>query len=177
MSYGSIPARSKGGEGAPKEIRIPIGLACRAQVHALRFTPQIHSMLSTRFVALVVASIAASASAAALEASAPIVHSTSIASPELEAGSLKGCQTHDYKDACDDIAFTENGCTNLPSRQLNNLDSVVVPLGWICTFYDGSSGCDEAASVATTTLTAPGSTNLVKQNFGDRADAFKCVLR
>ncbi|KAJ6474415.1 hypothetical protein C8R47DRAFT_1076314 [Mycena vitilis] len=126
-------------------------------------------MLSTRFIALVLASIAASASAAVLEASATIVPS-----PDLEAGTLTGCQTH---DVCDDIPFTENDCTNLPTRQVNKLKSVVVPLGWICTLFDGSAGCDEAGSVATTTLVAPGSANLVKQNFGDRADAFKCFLR
>ncbi|KAJ7637891.1 hypothetical protein DFH06DRAFT_1302480 [Mycena polygramma] len=130
-------------------------------------------MLSTRFIALVVVSIAASVSAAALEAAAPTVNSTS----NLEAGSLKGCQNRNYDGTCDDITFTENACTNLPTRQVNKMNSVVVPLGWICTFYDGSSGCDEVANVAITTLTASGSPNLSKQNFGDRADAFKCVLR
>ncbi|KAJ7608297.1 hypothetical protein DFH06DRAFT_1346979 [Mycena polygramma] len=134
-------------------------------------------MLSTRFIALVAASLAVSAAVAAPKAAAATVNSTSIANPDVEAGSIYGCQTHDFKGACDTVDFVNGACTNLPTRQVNNMDSVSITNNWICTFYDTSSGCDEATATATTTLIAPGSFDLNKQNFGDRVDTFKCFLR
>ncbi|KAJ7758641.1 hypothetical protein B0H16DRAFT_1720731 [Mycena metata] len=120
-------------------------------------------MLSTRFIALVVASIAAMA----------------IATPDTDGGIIKACQGPNWTGQCDTVGFTADVCFRLPDRQVNNLDSVEIPGGWICTFYrqvPGGFDCDDGQPQSATIL-APGSSNLYLQRFNDAAKSFKCFRR
>jgi hypothetical protein len=46
------------------------------------------------------------------------------------------CQTRGFQHGCDYVGFLANACTAVPPRQVNNMDSVRIPSGWICVFYE-----------------------------------------
>ncbi|KAJ6465648.1 hypothetical protein C8R47DRAFT_1326448 [Mycena vitilis] len=136
-------------------------------------------MLSSRLIALLLVSIAASPAVTGASQSHPLspnttdlLNSTAVDHSVLASGTVKACQTRYYAGACDYITFHENQCINLPSRQVNKVDSVLVPAGWICVFYDGYS-----CSGPSTTILAPGSDDLATQRFNDCLDFFRCFIR
>ncbi|KAJ7775498.1 hypothetical protein B0H16DRAFT_1879879 [Mycena metata] len=122
-------------------------------------------MLSTRFLALIVASIATLA-----------VATPDIAARQVATGIIMACQDANFGAMCNNITFVENSCTQLPASQVNQVDSVQVPPGWACTFYDLKSSTTCNPSDPHTTLLPPGSSNLGLQNFHDSLDEFMCQL-
>ncbi|KAJ7795173.1 hypothetical protein B0H14DRAFT_3496273 [Mycena olivaceomarginata] len=123
-------------------------------------------MLSARFIALVVASIATLA-----------IATPTIAAPEPDATGdvIVACRDLSLGGLCTTVPFIENVCVTLPGDQVNEMTSVQVPGGWACTFYDlrGSIACNAQTS-PNTILLAPGSSDLRLQNFDNVADNFIC---
>ncbi|KAJ7112744.1 hypothetical protein C8R43DRAFT_1138806 [Mycena crocata] len=137
-------------------------------------------MLSTSFTALIFASITAFA---VVKGTPPTTHqpteaagnSTAITANQRLSGVLTACRDHDYGGECNTVSFVENGCHALPNAQKNNVDSVRIPTGWACTFYDDKNGCIPS-KFRHTTILSPGSRDLKMQNFNDRADYVQCVI-
>ncbi|KAJ7485752.1 hypothetical protein FB451DRAFT_1432591 [Mycena latifolia] len=126
-------------------------------------------MISARFIAFVVASVAA----LAVVNGAPLVNTVAVAAPDAETGTLKLCAEKDYEE-CDNAVFVEGGCTSLPSDLHDHLSSVEIPAGWACTFFDTYGGCN-GANDTRTTLLAPGSPDLALHNFDESANTFSCT--
>ncbi|KAJ7436259.1 hypothetical protein B0H11DRAFT_2110939 [Mycena galericulata] len=127
-------------------------------------------MLSTRFIAFVCASLAALA-----VVNASPTNSTSVANPET-APSIYACDAWHYTGYCESIAFPDSGCVQLSPYLVRTLSSVKIPDGWACTFYfTNYAGCEYDKAALTTTLIAPGSADLKKQNFNDVGDTFLCT--
>ncbi|KAK7039961.1 hypothetical protein R3P38DRAFT_495574 [Favolaschia claudopus] len=127
-------------------------------------------MFSTRFISLLVASVAASVLAKANTTTAP--------SPEtLPGDTLTVCVDPNLSGQCDTVAFVEGVCLNMPATYVNTMTSVRVPPGWACTFYDLRSNATVACDPITgfnTLLLAPGSPDLRLQHFDDVVDQFRC---
>ncbi|KAJ7836196.1 hypothetical protein B0H13DRAFT_1913246 [Mycena leptocephala] len=140
-------------------------------------------MFSIRFIALVAASVATLTLAnvaaereklavnAANTASVPD-NATSVSAPDADGDYLYMCQTRGFQHGCDYVGFLANACTAVPPRQVNNMDSVRIPSGWICVFYE----CDPKRDLHTTIL-APGTDDMWMHRFNDQVDDFKCFRR
>ncbi|KAK7018203.1 hypothetical protein R3P38DRAFT_1294969 [Favolaschia claudopus] len=103
-------------------------------------------MFSTRFIALLVASIATLALAKPTAAVAP--------APDVPGDTINACADLNYTGNCDIVAFVDGLCIQMPSRQVNSMTSVQVPAGWACTFYDAKSSiaCDPSTGFNTLLL-------------------------
>ncbi|KAK7018230.1 hypothetical protein R3P38DRAFT_3200593 [Favolaschia claudopus] len=127
-----------------------------------------HPMFSTRFIALLVASVATLALAKPTAAVAP--------APDASGDTIFACVDLNFGGNCDTVAFLDGLCVQMPGRQVNEMSSVQVPAGWACTFYDAKSStpCDPDTG-SNTLLHAPGSPRLSIQNFNDVVDFVKCT--
>ncbi|KAK7017776.1 hypothetical protein R3P38DRAFT_3201400 [Favolaschia claudopus] len=125
-------------------------------------------MFSTRFIALLVASMATLSLATPTAAVRP--------TPDIDGDTIFACVNLDFTGNCDTVAFLDGLCVQMPGRQVNQMSSVQVPAGWVCTFYDAKSStpCDPSSG-SSTVLLAPGSSNMQNQNFNDVVDFVKCT--
>ncbi|KAJ6471134.1 hypothetical protein C8R47DRAFT_1297928 [Mycena vitilis] len=119
-------------------------------------------MISTRFTALIIASMVASAAMTSATSEASLAGNlTSI--PNRDIFSIYGCQGRGLTGECDNMIFTHNYCMSVPARQVNNMDSVRIPPNVVCNFFDtGDHSCIEATAVAYTTVIGPGTFDLTQ---------------
>ncbi|KAF8169420.1 hypothetical protein K438DRAFT_1774217 [Mycena galopus ATCC 62051] len=156
-------------------------------------------MFHTRFTALVVVSIATlslgnaatSVNTSAAEAGGVLTNVACSTNPvsisivkypttaltivqPLEGTFILACLDPNYAN-CDLVPVVSGGCTQMPISQVNEMTSVQVPCGWVCTFYNTAVFvCDASEAVSSTTLVYPGSPNLGQQGFDNVVDIVSC---
>ncbi|KAK7018204.1 hypothetical protein R3P38DRAFT_3558195 [Favolaschia claudopus] len=124
-------------------------------------------MRLTSYIALLIAAISTSFPAATADTAPPA---------DIPGDTIFGCQDANFGAMCNTIGFVDNVCAQLPPSQVNQMDSVEVPEGWACTFYDAKSSTPcNAETDPHTLLIAPGSSDLGFQHFHDSLDTFLCT--